>query len=94
VYTYTCTPTQLPDNGHIPQNREIADLYITVDVGNLFNWRFTDMKPMTRWIISDSIDSIKYEMGLTKRAITKDEAAGLGAGVFNMRYQHSLHTSG
>jgi hypothetical protein len=91
VYTYTCTPTQLPDNGHIPQNREIADLYITVDVGNLFNWRFTDMSPMTRWIISDSIDSIRYEVGLTKRAITKDEAAGMGAGVFNMRYRHSLH---
>ena len=44
------------------------------------------MSTMTRWFISDSVDTIKYEVGLTKRAITKDEAAGMGAGVFNMRY--------
>ena len=44
------------------------------------------MSTMTRWFSSDSVDNIKYEVGLTKRAITKDEAAGMGAGVFNMRY--------
>ena len=34
---------------------------------------------------SDSIDEIKYEVGVTKKPITKEEAASLGAGVFNMR---------
>ena len=51
------------------------------------------MEPKTRWVISDSIDSIKYEVGITKKALTKDEAAGMGAGVFNMRYLYPLHTS-
>ena len=52
------------------------------------------METKTRWILSDSIDSIKYEVGITKKALTKDEAAGLGAGVFNMRYLYPLYTSG
>ena len=86
MYTYTCVTYTSPHNIHIPQNREVADLYISVDVGNLFNWQFSDMSSMTRWFSSDSVDNIKYEVGLTKRAITKDEAAGMGAGVFNMRY--------
>ena len=72
----------------------MADLYITVDVGNLFNWRFNDMESKTRWVLSDSIDSIKYEVGINKKALTKEEAAGLGAGVFNMRYLYHLCTSG
>ena len=34
---------------------------------------------------SDSVDEIKYELGPTKRALTKEEAAALGAGTFSMR---------
>ena len=34
---------------------------------------------------SDSIDEIRYEVGAAKKPITKEEAARLGAGVFNMR---------
>jgi hypothetical protein len=71
----------------------VADLYITVDVGNLFNWRFNDMESKTRWVLSDSIDSIKYEVGITKKAVTKEEAAGMGAGVFNMRDPNHVYKS-
>ena len=42
-------------------------------------------------VTSDSLDNIKYEMGTTKKPLTKEEAADLGAGIFNMRY---LHTPG
>ena len=56
----------------------MADLYITVNVGNLFNWRFNDMESKTRWVLSDSIDSIKYEVGITKKANTKEEALAWG----------------
>ena len=52
------------------------------------------MESKTRWVLSDSIDSIKYEVGISKKALTKEEAAGLGAGVFNMRYLYHLYTSG
>ena len=34
---------------------------------------------------SESIDEIRFEVGAAKRQITKEEAARLGAGVFNMR---------
>ena len=34
---------------------------------------------------SDSVDEITYEMGAAKRAITREEAAALGAGTFSMR---------
>ena len=37
---------------------------------------------------SDSVDEITYEMGPAKRAITREEAAALGAGIFSMR----IHT--
>ena len=37
---------------------------------------------------SDSVDEITFEMGPTKKAITREEAAALGAGTFSMR----LHT--
>ena len=33
-----------------PQKREIASLMITVDVGALANWKFSDMSTMTRWV--------------------------------------------
>ena len=32
------------------QNRESVNLYITVNVGPLVNWRFDDMQPMTRGV--------------------------------------------
>ena len=38
---------------------------------------------------SDSLDGIKYEMGTTKKPLTKEEAGDLGAGTFNMRYLQS-----
>ena len=41
---------------------------------------------------SDSVDKIKYEVGATKRQITKDEAAALGAGSFSMR-MHAFVTA-
>ena len=34
----------------LPQKREIASLMITVDVGALANWKFSDMSTMTRWV--------------------------------------------
>ena len=37
---------------------------------------------------SDSLENIKYKMGTTKKPLTKEEAADLGAGIFNMRYLH------
>ena len=37
---------------------------------------------------SDSVDEITFEMGPTKKAITREEAAALGAGTISMR----LHT--
>ena len=36
-------------------------------------------------VTSESLDNIKYEMGTTKKPLTKEEAADLGAGIFNMR---------
>ena len=39
-------------------------------------------------VTSDSLENIKYEMGTTKKPLTKEEAADLGAGIFNMRYLH------
>jgi hypothetical protein len=68
-----------------PQNRDAAYLYITVDVGPLANWKFNNMESKTRWVLFDAIDDIKYEVGVTKKPVTKDEAAGMGAGAFNMR---------
>ena len=41
---------------------------------------------------SDSVDEIKFEVGSTKRQITKDEAAALGAGSFSMR-MHAFVTA-
>ena len=35
-----------------PQNREISSLVITVDVGDLVNWKFNDMSTMTRWVMN------------------------------------------
>ena len=58
----------------------MANLYITVDVGPLANWKFNNMEIKTRWVLSDAIDAIKYEMGVIKKPVTKEEAAGMGAG--------------
>ena len=33
-------------------NRELAEVVMTIDIGNLSNWRFNDMSPMTRWVSS------------------------------------------
>ena len=83
-------------------NRAVAELVLTIDVGNLSSWRFNDMSTMTRWVSylvttitqcyldlhqvsSDSVDEVKFEMGPAKRALTKEEAAALGAGTFSMR---------
>ena len=63
----------------------MANLYITVDVGPLANWKFNNMESKTRWVLSDAIDAIKYEVGITKKPVTKEEAAGMGAGAFNRR---------
>ena len=63
----------------------MANLYITVDVGPLANWRFNNMQSMARWVLSDAIDDIKYEMGVAKKPVTKEEAGAMGAGAFNMR---------
>ena len=43
-------------------------------------------------VSSDSIDEIKFEVGPAKRALTKEEAAALGAGTFSMRV-HAFVTS-
>jgi len=40
-------------------------------------------------VTSESLDNIKYEMGTTKKPLTKEEAADLGAGIFNMRCLHT-----
>ena len=90
-------------------NRALAELVMTIDVGNLSNWWFNDMSTMTRWVSylvttitqcyldhhqvsSDSVDEVKYEMGPAKRALTKEEAAALGAGTFSMR-MHAFITA-
>ena len=31
-------------------NRELAEVVMTIDIGSLSNWRFNDMSPMTRWV--------------------------------------------
>ena len=31
-------------------NRALSELVLTIDVGNLANWRFDDMSTMTRWV--------------------------------------------
>ena len=31
-------------------NRALSELVMTIDLGNLANWRFNDMSTMTRWV--------------------------------------------
>ena len=37
-------------------------------------------------MLSESLDDIKFEMGVQKKPVTKEKAGALGAGAFNMRY--------
>ena len=36
-------------------------------------------------VLSDALDNVKYEMGIAKKPVTKEEAGAMGAGAFNMR---------
>ena len=31
-------------------NRALSELVMTIDLGNLSNWRFNDMSTMTHWV--------------------------------------------
>ena len=84
MYTVKIPHVQIPGYSlqlhESPQNREISSLVITVDVGDLVNWRFNDMSTMTRWAMN-LVDSHveKTSLKLTKPFIqvTSDSLDGI-----------------
>ena len=66
----------------MPQVHALADLVFTFDIGALSSWKFHDMKPQ---VSSAAIDNIKFEKGLAKQPLTREEAEELSAGIFTMR---------
>ena len=61
-----------------PKTRSLQDVTMTVDLGDLGDWDFGDMKSQSHWVCSSSLSPPIYKKGTTPRDITSQQAKYLG----------------